>query len=695
MGDTSFGGVETRLRARAARQAGALLQLARRNLLSGADLREFFCEAGRLEARALKVERVGVWFFSDEGRTLELESLYRRSTDVCEKGGRLHVADFPEYFQAVSEEGIVAAEDAVRDPRTEALAGPYLEPLGIGAMLDVPIYVQGRLEGVLCHEHVGPPRTWTPDERTFAIAMANILALGISQARCVRAAQELREAQERYRRLVECASDNLLVHDLEGRFVEANEQACRSLGYTRDDLLRMSVSQIDLGHDPVAAPRLWAGLRAGHPVTRETAYRRKDGTSCYVEERLGRLEIGDKTLILCMARDVTERRRMEDTLRQMQRMEALGRLAGGVSHDFNSFLTVITGYARLLTGAVWEEPARGYAAQIVQAAEQAAEVVRQLLAFSQKQVMAPRELHLNRVIRETERLLRPLFPENVRLELSLAEDVPPVKADSAQLQQVIFNLALHAREALPQGGNVTIETRRLRLREPEPAHAADVPPGEYAVLAVSDTGRGLDAETRARLFEPFASPAGGGAKLALPTVYGIVRQSGGYVRVRSAPGEGSRIEVFLPRVPDEESSPTAPPLPSESSGREGILLVEDTDTVRCLIREVLRSRRYRVFEARNGNEGLEAFRKHGSEIDLVVSDIVMPEMGGIEMVRKIRDRAPQVPVLFVSAYPEYSAESQGPLEFTDAWFLGKPFSPAEFLAEVARILAACPRSKRE
>jgi PAS domain S-box-containing protein len=564
MNDASPGSPHTRIRRRSARQTDALLNLARRNLLSGADLRELLCQLVRVEAEALDVERVSVWLFSEDGGTLELQSLYRKSVDACERGGRLHVADFPDYFKALAADGLIDAENALADPRTRELAGPYLEPLGIGAMLDVPIYVQGKLEGVLCHEHVGPPRRWEPDEQTFAAAAANLAAMAIAQARCTRALQELRETQERHRRLVECASDALLVHDLEGRFLEANEQACRSLGYSRDELLGMSVSQIDLGYDPVGAPRLWAGLQAGRPVSRETLYRRKDGTPCHVEERLGRLEMGEKTLVLCVARDVTERRRMEETLRQMQRLDALGRLAGGVAHDFNSFLTVISGYARLLSGCVREEPGRHYAVQIVQAAEQAADVTRQLLAFSQKQVLAPRELHLNRVLRETERLLRPLFPEDVRLELSLAEDLPPVKADPAQIQQVLVNLALRARDALTRGGTVTVETRGVHLRAPESAHAAEIPPGEYAVLSVSDTGRGLTPEERAHLFEPFVASTESGSRLALSTVYGIVRQSGGFVRVRSAPGEGPRSTSScpacgIPSVPERRPRGSPPP----------------------------------------------------------------------------------------------------------------------------------------
>ncbi|MFN3485474.1 MAG: response regulator, partial [Planctomycetota bacterium] len=663
---------------------------------SGAGLPEFLCQISRTGAEALGVERVSLWLFSEDGRTLQQESLYRRSTDACERGARLHRADYPRYFGALAEGDMLAAEDALRDRRTSELAGPYLEPLGIGALLGVPVYVQGRMEGALCYEHVGSARLWTSDERIFAAATASLVAMGISQARCLRALHESKEAGERYRRLVECASDALLVHDLEGRFVEINEQACRSLGYGRDELLRLSVSQIDLGYDAVQSPRLWAGLRADRPILRETVYRRKDGAPCFVEERLGRLELGGKALVLCMARDVTERRRLEESLRQVQRMEALGRLAGGVAHDFNNLLTAISGYARLLAGSPPEAPSRAYAEQILRAADQAAEVARQLLAFSQKQVMAPRDIHVNRLIREAERLLRPLFPQDVRLEFSLAEHLPPVKADPAQLQQVLVHLALRARDALERGGTVVVETRHVHLREPEPAHAGEVPPGEYVVLCVSDTGRGLEAEERARLFEPFAGSAGeGGRQLALSAVYGIVRQSGGHLRVRSAPGEGSRFEVFLPRA-SEAAGPLgeAPAAAARPAGREAILLAEDSDSIRGLIREVLRTRGYRVFEARNGAEGLEAFREHADEIDLVVTDVVMPEMSGVEMVREIRARAPRVPVLFLSAYPDYSVETEGPLDFPGAWFLAKPFSPAELLEEVERIIAACPRVPR-
>ncbi len=531
---------------RVVREAEALLALARRNLLSGTDVRQLFRQITRLEARAIGVERVSVWLFSPDGRTLELENLYRASKDAWEEGGRICVADYPRYFGALAQEPLVAAADALRDPRTSELAGPYLEPLGIGAMLDVPVYVQGRLEGVLCHEHVGSPRPWAPDERIFAAAMGNIVAMAVAQARCVNALRQAEEARERYRRLVECSTDALLVHDLEGRIVEVNEAACLLLGVPRGELVGTAVGDIDVGYDPVQSPRLWNGLRVGEPVPQETVYRRRDGAVRHVETRLGRLERDGKSFVLCIARDVTERRRLEESLRQVQRMEALGRLAGGVAHDFNNYLTTISGYARMLTEGLEEPSARGYAGEILKASEQAALVTRQLLAFSQRQVMAPRKLDLNRLIRETEPLLRPLIPESVRLEISPGEGVPPVTADVAQLQQVLVHLALWAKEDVAPGGTITIETRGARLRRPEPAHAAEVPPGEYAVLSVCDTGRGIGAEARGKLFEPFAGPEGVASSLALPTVYGIVRQSGGYVRALSHPGEGTRLDIFLP-----------------------------------------------------------------------------------------------------------------------------------------------------
>lgn len=686
---------ETRARRRTERQAEALLNLARRALLSGSELQALLGEVNRISAEALGVERAGVWLFSRPGEALELENLYRRSADSHEKGFRLHAADFPLFFRALAEEGLVVVDNVAEDPRTRELVGPYFEPLGIGGVLEAPIYVEGRLEGALSYEHVGGPRPWAPDERTFAAAMANLVGMGIAQARLARATRELAEAKERYRRLVECVTDLLLVHDLEGRFVEANDEACRFLGYAREELLGMFVSRIDLGYDGVESPRLWTSLEGGRPVLRETVYRRKDGTPAFVELRLGRVELAGKSLVLCVARDMTERRRLEGTLRQIQRLDALGRLAGGVAHDFNNFLTVISGFARLLAGTLSEGAARRYAGEILQAAEQASEVTRQLLAFSQKQVLAPRPVNLNRVIRESESLLRSAFPENVRLEFLLSEQLSSVKADPAQLQQVLVTLVLRARDTVGSGGTVTIETREVHLEKPEPAHGGDVAPGDYVVLSVSDTGRGLDAEARARLFEPFAG-LGEEKGLALATVYGIVRQHGGYLRVLSALGEGTRFDLFLPRIDEAEKAGTAPQeaAGAHPGGREGILVAEDSDSVRGLIREVLRGRGYRVFEARNGKEGLDVFRRRAEEIDLVVTDVVMPEMSGPEMVGHMRARAPLLPVLFLSAYPDYAVESQGRLDLPLAWFLAKPFTPAEFLAEVARIISAYPRARR-
>ncbi len=392
--------------------------------------------------------------------------------------------------------------------------------------------------------------------------------------------------------------------------------------------------------------------------------------------------------------DITERKRLEEELLQSQKMDSLGRLAGGVAHDFNNLLTVIRGYADVLSRELSDgDPRFGEVREIRRAADRATGLTRQLLALSRRQVLVPREVDLNSLVQEMEQMLRRVIGENFSIDTVRGSDLGLVRADPGQLEQVLLNLAVNARDAMPGGGRLTIDTARMVLPagRDEPA-TRGVPPGDYVVLRVSDTGIGIDRETQAKIFEPFftTKPLGEGTGLGLSTVYGIVQQSSGSITVESEVGSGTTFRIFLPRLPEGAVAATEAPVtgtPSQTRRRRNtVLLVEDDDGVRQLTRRILEDFGFGVLEARNGSEALSHLDAGSPRIDAVVSDVVMPGMGGRELVGRLRLRRPDLPVLFLSGYTgdEVSDEVRGQLHQA---FLQKPFSPDALAAALEELLA--------
>jgi signal transduction histidine kinase/CheY-like chemotaxis protein len=376
----------------------------------------------------------------------------------------------------------------------------------------------------------------------------------------------------------------------------------------------------------------------------------------------------------------------EAQLRQAQKMEAIGRLAGGVAHDFNNLLTVINGYGEMLIEALPEgSPERDMAREVRKAGERAAGLTNQLLAFSRKQVLQPRLADLNAMVRDVEKMLRRLVREDIELRTTLCPDPLPVLVDYGQMEQVLLNLVINARDAMPKGGRLSITTG---FSAPDAPHAGDsgvVRLDPHALLSVSDTGRGMDEATRARIFEPFftTKEAGKGTGLGLATVYGIVRQSGGEIEVESAPDEGTTFRIALPLAPAGAAPPAEVPRPRRAAhGTETVLLAEDEDGVRALARQTLAAHGYEVLEARDGVEALVRGRQHRGPIHLVVTDVIMPHLGGAELVRQLRRRHPGVKALYMSGHSESVILPEG-VGQTRATYLEKPFT-ADELARVVR-----------
>jgi len=617
-----------------------------------------------------------------------------------------------------------------------------------------------------------------------------------------RASSALRESEERFRTLVEQAADAFFVHGRDGRFRDVNRQACESLGYRREELLQMSVFDIEQDFDPELIQHAWDQIETGRHDTLRGHQRRKDGSTFPVEVRLGCYEQNGERLFLGLVRDTSERERSEELVReasrrlelatssgglgvwdldvaantlvwnsrmfelygispddfdgsrgtwsaslhpadrervlaageaalngsgefdiefravspegkvktikanaivvrdeqgralrmiglnrditsqrsleaqllQAQKMEAVGRLAGGVAHDFNNSLTVILGYAELsklvqINGETFHE----YLDQIIRAAEQSRDITKQLLAFSRNEIISPRQVDLNQLIRQAEKSLARLIGEDVCLRLTAPDGIWPVLIDPAQMNQIIMNLAVNARDAMPLGGTLGIETRNLRIDETYCLANPEASPGEYVQMSFSDTGVGMDREVLGHVFEPFYTTKGigKGTGLGLATVYGIVSQNEGFLKVYSEPGKGSVFALFFPRMVRESAAP-AEAGRSVAAGEGAVLLVEDEVNVRQMARLMLESAGYSVLAASSPSEALELSRRPELPIDVLLTDVIMPEMNGVQLSAAVRELRPGIGIVYMSGYPSDMIARHGLLQ-RGVIFIQKPF----------------------
>lgn len=506
----------------------------------------------------------------------------------------------------------------------------------------------------------------------------------------------VRQSEQRFRELFENAKDILFTLDLEGNVTSLNKSAEEVMGWSRSEALQLNLKSLVAPEHLNLCSQMMQRILNEEPLQHfEINLLRKDGRKVLLQASARLIySNGEKHSIQGMARDVTERRQLEAMVQQSQKLEAIGRLSGGLAHDFNNLFCVISGHTELLTEQMEPtHPALKNLAQIKKAVDSATSLTRQLLAFSRKQVFHPRSLDLNAVVVETRKMLGRLVGENIEFFTSLHPSLGNVRVDPVQFEQVLVNLVLNARDAMSQGGKLTIETKNVELEEGAQSRRAIVPAGKYVVLSVTDNGCGMDEEAQSRIFEPFytTKELGKGSGLGLATVYGIVKQSGGFIWVYSELSQGTTIRVYLPRV---DSSPTPLSLGNARTeirqGSETVLLVENTESLRNLAKELLKSNGYAVLDAESGREALRIASSYSGPIHLLLTDVIMPGMGGKQLAEQLTSLRPATRVLYMSGYSNDGIVQSGILE-SGALLLEKPFTREILLRKVRQVLDEVPQ----
>jgi two-component system cell cycle sensor histidine kinase/response regulator CckA len=526
-------------------------------------------------------------------------------------------------------------------------------------------------------------------ERTAALSGANA-ALATEMAERQGIEEQLRKSEEEYHLLFDRNPHPMWVFDAETlAFLAVNDAAVHHYGYSREELLGMTIDEIRPPEDVPPPDPSMPGQSAEPPMSTAiglSRHRKKDGTVIQVDVASTPIGFRGRKARLVLAVDVMEKRNLEAQLLQSQKMEVVGRLAGGIAHDFNNLLGVITGYGELLRNRLDDARLRKYADDILKAAERAAALTQQLLAFSRKQVQQPRILNLNFAVEHMDGMLRRLIGEDIQL-VTVLKDVGPIKADQGQVDQVLMNLVINARDAMPNGGRLVVETDAVDLDEGYARLHGDVRPGPYVMLAVTDTGHGMTPEVKARLFEPFftTKEAGKGTGLGLATVHGIVKQSGGHVFVYSEPGAGTTFKVYFPQAaPSVDSGPSG--VEEEAPrGDETILVVEDEAALREITRECLENRGYTVLEAAHGMGALELSQVYKAPIHLLITDVIMPGLTGRELAQRLTAERPEMKVIYMSGYTDDAVIRRGVLA-EETPFVQKPFTAAHLDRKVREVL---------
>ncbi len=637
----------------------------------------------KVASEMLSVSRVGIWLFNDARDAIELADLY--SEDGHSSGVALQRSNYPSYFRALDKERLIVASDAYIDESTSEFVHTYLPANGIGALLDAPIIIRGRSIGVVCCEHVGGPRKWSSEEILFSASIADFVVVAV-KSHSAKKAQESFDEQGQMLRLAlnaakmgtwqwELATGDLTWSDQVGPLLG------RPLGFqpdSMDDFLQAVHPEDREMVRELVASSLERGDTEYQVVHRALL---PDGRVRWIEGKgeIQRSLHGEPLRMAGVVSDITDRRRLEERVSQAEKMESIGRLAGGVAHDFNNLLQVMLGNLSLIELHVKDNPkAMPLVEHMRGVSHRGAGLTRQLLTFARKQVVHTRDLHLGHQLKEIGQMIHRTIGEDIRFDLQLPTRPLVVRMDDGQLTQILINLAVNARDAMPDGGQLTI---RAGLEQPASEQLR-------ALITVTDNGEGIPESVLPKIFEPFftTKPVGHGTGLGLATCYGIVQQAGGEITVSSTVGVGTTVEIRLPCV--EGKSPNEQDNSNAVTGRatgQTVLLVEDEQPVRRLLADALRGWGFTVVEAANGQQGARLAVEHQDSLDIIVSDVVMPVLGGPAMVRSLRAAGSCPPVVFMSGFSwdETSDPGQDPC-------LLKPFRNEDLLSVLSKTLQLTP-----
>jgi two-component system, cell cycle sensor histidine kinase and response regulator CckA len=629
-----------------------------------------------------------IWTLNREEAMLELQASAGMYTHMNGPHSRVPVGSFkigkiaqertPHITNEVQIDPRVGDKEWARRERMVAFAG-------------YPLLVEDRMLGVMA---MFSREELAEDTLDALASVADLISQGIDRKR---AEEGLRESEERYRLLFESNPQPMWVYDLETLgFLAVNESAVHHYGYSQEEFLAMTIKDIRPAEDIPALHAAVARSSVGVNGAGTWRHVKKDGTIIEVEISSHLLVFDDRQAELILAHDITEGNRLkaallssEEQFRQSQKLEAIGQLAGGVAHDFNNLLTAINGYSTLALQRLEDNhPIKPYLEEVKKAGDRAANLTRQLLAFGRKQILQPVAVNLNDIVTDMNKMLRRLIGEDIELRAKLDPALPRTKADPGQIEQVLVNLVVNARDAMPEGGKLTIETARVELDQEYANTHVGVAPGDFVMLAVSDTGTGMDEAIQARIFDPFftTKEKDKGTGLGLSTVYGIVKQSGGSIWVYSEPGHGTTFKVYLPQVavaPHKTEAVVAEVAPA--GGMETILLVEDEDVVRGLAAKILEQSGYRVLAASRGAEAIQMCRQRTEPIHLLLTDVIMPETSGKEVADRMTELRPGLRVLFMSGYTDEAIVHHGVLD-SNVEFIQKPFTPAALMRKVREVL---------
>ncbi len=661
--------------------------------VSRASLKETLASCAQTMVHHLGAAFARIWTLNHDKQVLELQASAGLYTHLDGPQALVPMGSF-KIGKIALERTPHITNDVLNDERVSDKKWARTE--GMIAFAGYPLAVDDRVVGVMAMFS----REELADDTLDALAsVADLISQAIERKR---AEEALGESEERYRLLFESNPQPMWVYDLETlAFLAVNQSAVIDYGYSLTEFLSMTIKDIRPPGDWPALHGAVAAVSKGPSKDGAWRHLKKDGSLIDVEITAHPLVFDGRRAELILANDITERKRLEAALmaseaqlRQSQKLEAIGQLAGGVAHDFNNLLTVIGGYSSILLNKLPpESPHRSNVEEIKKAGDRAGALTRQLLAFSRKQILQPKILDLNVAVADMEKMVRRLIGEDINMLIIATPTLGKVKADPGQIEQVLINLIVNARDAMPQGGKLTVQTSNVILST-EHAERHEIEPGRYVMLAVSDNGCGMDQEIQNRIFDPFftTKDSGKGTGLGLATVYGIVKQSGGNIWVYSESGKGSTFKIYLPRVDEiaeEEEESISQPLPK---GTETVLMVEDEDQVRAILQHILEEQGYHVIAAANGLEALSFSEDPERDIQLVITDVVMPNMSGRELAERLLEVRPNLPVLFMSGYTDDAIVHHGLLD-EKLNFIQKPFDPAGVARKVREVLDS-PKSNQ-